>query len=108
MAFEVKLGLNASRAIEGALPFKKPTKEPEIKERETPRNKKRKGFSKRVKQKTLKEQDYQCYMCDEEISMKNCHFHHKDEDRSNNKSKNCIALCPGCHDKVTRRGIVFK
>jgi 5-methylcytosine-specific restriction endonuclease McrA len=107
MAFEVKLGLNASKAIESALPFKQAKPEPPVKTI-VAKKEKRKGFSKRVKEKTLKTQDYQCYLCDEEIAMKNCHFHHKDENPGNNKAKNCIALCPGCHDKVNRRGIVFK
>lgn len=105
--FEVKLGLNASKAIAGALPFKQPKPERPAK-KSSPKKGKRKGFSKRVKEKTLKNQDNQCFLCDEKIAMKNCHFHHKDEDPGNNKARNCIALCPNCHDKVTRRGISFK
>ena len=100
--FEVKLGLNASNAIERALPFKKQAKPEPPGKKASPKKKKRKGFSKRVKEKTLKAQDHQCYVCDKKISIKNCHFHHRDGDSSNNKVDNCVALCPDHHRIITR------
>lgn len=64
-------------------------------------NKPRKRFSKLTKQKTLIIQNFRCKKCGrflEEVD-----YHHRDGNRDNNHLSNCVALCPNCHAKKTRK-----
>lgn len=62
---------------------------------------KRKEFPKSVKEKVLFRQANRCKDCMEYMAYPE--FHHKDGNRSNNYSWNCVALCPNCHAKITRK-----
>lgn len=62
---------------------------------------KRKAFSKLVQEKVLSRQANRCNDCSEFLAYPE--FHHKDGNRSNNSSWNCVALCPNCHAKITRK-----
>ena len=62
---------------------------------------KRMSFSQTTQEITLIKQDDRCNMCKNKLDEVN--FDHIDEDRSNNSSSNCQALCPNCHAKKTRK-----
>lgn len=60
----------------------------------------RKYFSAEVKRVTLKKQRHKCAYCKWKTDIFD--FDHKDGNRSNNKTSNCLALCPNCHAKKSR------
>lgn len=68
---------------------------------------KRKAFSTLVKRYVMKQQRNICKTCGIRLTSKSGHFHHKDGNRSNNKRLNCVALCPNCHDHITRNKLRF-
>jgi len=65
-----------------------------------PRIKKRKKFSKSVKNAVLIMQGFRCNICGKFLSIIN--FDHIDRNRGNNSISNCQALCPNCHAMKTR------
>jgi len=72
-----------------------------ILEKSLSKPKSRCGFSKSIKDETLKRQNYRCNICDKESDVWD--FDHIDGDSSNNSLENCQALCPNCHAKKTRK-----
>ena len=72
--------------------------------------KKRKGFSKSIEKSKLDKQNGKCYYCKKRFYEK-AGFpqkHHKDGDRSNDKSSNLVLVCVLCHDKETHKQQVKK
>lgn len=61
----------------------------------------RMGFSVRVKYKILKKQDHKCAFCKRLLNVVD--YDHKNGNRSDNREKNCQALCPNCHAIKTRK-----
>ena len=61
-------------------------------------NKKRFGG---LRIKVLERDNYQCQMCNKDISgnSMSC-IHHKDENKTNNVMSNMISLCRSCHPKI--------
>lgn len=64
--------------------------------------KKRRAFSSTVKRQVLHDQKGKCANCKHHVSKETIEYHHKNNDRSNNKLSNCEMLCPTCHSKITR------
>lgn len=60
----------------------------------------RKGFTQLIRSNVLKKQDNKCDHCRKILTVVD--FHHKNGDRSDNRQKNCQALCPNCHAIKTR------
>lgn len=63
----------------------------------------RKGFGKFQKDVIIAKQRNCCADCGRKFGRIKPHFHHKDGDRSNNRTSNGRALCPNCHDPKSRR-----
>lgn len=63
-------------------------------------SKPRKGFSRTIKNNVLKKQNYRCDHCRRILTAVD--FHHKNGNRSDNRERNCQALCPNCHAIRTR------
>ena len=61
----------------------------------------RQYFSESVKENILDKQHHRCGHCNRLLNVVD--YDHKDNDRSNNKESNCVALCPNCHADKTRR-----
>ena len=57
--------------------------------------KERHAFSNSVKENILEKQHHKCASCNRLLNV--VEYHHKDDNRSNNKESNCQALCPNCH-----------
>jgi hypothetical protein len=66
------------------------------------KSKERKGFPQYVKENILRKQDHKCANCKRLLNVVD--WDHKNGDRSDNREKNCQALCPTCHAIKTRRG----
>lgn len=67
-------------------------------------NKKRRPFSKRIKNLTLRRQKYKCNKCKRTFSKNNkAQFDHINGKRWDNSSGNCQALHAGCHDVKSRK-----
>jgi hypothetical protein len=64
----------------------------------------RKGFSQRTRERTLRKQNHKCVYCRKVLTV--IDYHHKNGDRSDNREKNCQALCPNCHALKTRNRLV--
>ena len=64
------------------------------------RSKERRGFTRLIKCSVLKRQNYKCGHCRKFLTAVD--FHHKNRDRSDNRERNCQALCPNCHAIETR------
>lgn len=62
--------------------------------------KERRGFTRLIRIKVLKKQNYKCDHCRRILTTVD--FHHKNGDRSDNRERNCQALCPNCHAIETR------
>jgi 5-methylcytosine-specific restriction endonuclease McrA len=62
----------------------------------------RKNFGDKVIRETCDNQGGECFSCDEKVSPKTGHAHHRDNDPSNNDPSNCAMLCPKCHDRISR------
>jgi len=62
---------------------------------------KRLNFSEPTKQFVKILQGFRCKMCGRFLDVVD--FHHIDWNRMNNHISNCVALCPICHAKLTRR-----
>lgn len=62
--------------------------------------KERRGFTRLIRIKVLKKQNYKCDHCRKILTAVD--FHHKNGDRSDNRERNCQALCPNCHAIETR------
>jgi hypothetical protein len=67
---------------------------------ESKRSTERKGFTQLIRSNVLKKQDNKCDHCRKILTVVD--FHHKNGDRSDNRQKNCQALCPNCHAIETR------
>lgn len=67
---------------------------------ESKKSKERKSFAQLVRTNVLKKQDNKCDHCRKNLTVVD--FHHKNGDRSDNRQKNCQALCPNCHAIETR------
>lgn len=61
----------------------------------------RKNFSIQIKESILKKQKYRCAIC--RMQLKVIDFDHKNGNRSDNRIRNCQALCPNCHALKSRR-----
>lgn len=70
---------------------------------ETKRPKARRGFTRVIRDNVLKKQNYKCDHCRRILNAVD--FHHKNGDRSDNRERNCQALCPNCH-AIETRGLV--
>lgn len=66
-------------------------------------SKPRKGFSRIIKNNVLKKQNYRCDHCRNTLTAVD--FHHKNGNRSDNRERNCQALCPNCH-AIKTRGLI--
>jgi hypothetical protein len=64
------------------------------------KNRKRHCFPESIKERTLNKQHHKCLKCNKLLNVVD--FDHKDNDRSNNRESNCVALCPNCHAIKTR------
>jgi hypothetical protein len=62
--------------------------------------KERRGFTRLIRSKVLKKQSHKCDHCRRILTAVD--FHHKNGDRSDNRERNCQALCPNCHAIETR------
>lgn len=61
-------------------------------------NKKRFGG---LRFEVLERDNYECQMCNKDISKSNMScIHHKDENKTNNVMENMISLCKSCHSKL--------
>jgi len=58
-------------------------------------------FTEDVKLKVLREQDHRCARCGRLLVIMD--WDHKDGNRSNSDISNARALCPNCHDTITRK-----
>jgi hypothetical protein len=65
------------------------------------RYRERQYFPDSMKENILDKQRHECAHCNRLLNVVD--YDHKDNDRSNNKESNCIALCPNCHAIKTRR-----
>lgn len=63
--------------------------------------KKRMDFSEKDKKLEKKRQKGLCFDCN--LNYPHLQFHHNDGDNSNNDIRNCVALCPNCHDLRDRK-----
>jgi hypothetical protein len=63
--------------------------------------KERQRFSDSIKEKVLEKQHHRCADCNRVLNVVD--WHHRNDDRSDNKESNCVALCPNCHAIKTRR-----
>jgi len=70
---------------------------------ESKRSKERKGFTQLIRSNILKKQDNKCDHCRKILTVVD--FHHKNGDRSDNRQRNCQALCPNCH-AIETRGLI--
>ena len=61
----------------------------------------RQYFSDSIKENIFDKQRHKCGHCKRLLNLVD--YDRKDNDRSNNKESNCIALCPNCHAIKTRR-----
>jgi TctA family transporter len=61
------------------------------------RKQKRKMFSQAVKREVIHKQKGKCAICKRKLQSYGLDFHHKNQDRSNNKISNCEVLCTVCH-----------
>ncbi|MDQ6863187.1 MAG: hypothetical protein M3044_05130 [Thermoproteota archaeon] len=61
----------------------------------------RQYFPDSIKENILDKQRHKCGHCNRLLNVVD--YDHKDNDRSNNKESNCVALCPNCHAIKTRR-----
>jgi len=64
--------------------------------------KKRRAFPSVVKRQVVHNQKGKCGNCRRTINKQIMEFHHKNNDRSNNKLSNCEMLCANCHSIWTR------
>lgn len=64
----------------------------------------RKGFSQGTRERILRKQNHKCVYCRKVLTV--IDYHHKNGDRSDNREKNCQALCPNCHALKTRNRLV--
>ena len=69
----------------------------------THRKRKRRAFASGVRRKTLEKQDYKCANCKRPLKPRETDYDHKNANRSDNRQKNCQALCLNCHGDKTRR-----
>ena len=69
----------------------------------THRKRKRRAFASGVRRKTLEKQDYKCANCKRPLKPRETDYDHKNGNRSDNRQKNCQALCLNCHGDKTRR-----
>lgn len=60
----------------------------------------RKGFSQVTRENILIKQNHRCVLCRKVLTV--IDYHHKNDDRSDNRENNCQALCPNCHAIKTR------
>ncbi|MDF0682172.1 MAG: HNH endonuclease signature motif containing protein [Candidatus Nitrosocosmicus sp.] len=67
-------------------------------------NRVRKGFSQGTREIILRKQNYRCAYCKKVLNV--IDYHHKNGNRSDNREKNCQALCPNCHAIKTRNKLV--
>lgn len=72
-----------------------------IKRRSKRKVKERKGFSETVRQNVLRKQDHKCAHCKRLLNVVD--YDHKNGNRSDNRERNCQALCPNCHAIKTRK-----
>jgi hypothetical protein len=70
---------------------------------ETKRPKARRDFTRVIRDNVLKRQNYKCGHCRRILNAVD--FHHKNGDRSDNRERNCQALCPNCH-AIETRGLI--
>jgi hypothetical protein len=63
----------------------------------------RRGFTRVIRDNVLKKQNYKCDHCRRILNAVD--FHHKNGDRSDNRERNCQALCPNCH-AIETRGLI--
>jgi len=69
----------------------------------------RKGFSDKVREQVMKDQNHKCKICSRSIGELKSgklvwyDLDHIDDDHSNNDISNCQALCTNCHAHKTRR-----
>ena len=61
----------------------------------------RQYFTESVKEHILDKQHHKCADCNRLLNVVD--YDHKDNNRSNNKESNSVALCPNCHAVKTRR-----
>lgn len=64
----------------------------------------RKEFSQGTREITLRKQNHKCVYCRKVLMV--IDYHHKNGNRSDNREKNCQALCPNCHALKTRNRLV--
>ncbi len=64
------------------------------------KHRRRHCFPEFIKERTLNKQHRKCRKCNKLLNVVD--YDHKDNDRSNNKESNCVALCPNCHAIKTR------
>jgi hypothetical protein len=69
----------------------------------THRKRKRRAFASGIRQKTLEKQHYKCANCKRPLKPRGTDYDHKNGNRSDNRAKNCQALCLNCHGDKTRR-----
>jgi len=69
----------------------------------THRKRKRRAFASGVRRKTLEKQHYKCANCKRPLKPRETDYDHKNANRSDNRQKNCQALCLNCHGDKTRR-----
>ena len=67
-------------------------------------NRVRKGFSQGTRERILRKQNYRCASCRKVLKV--IDYHHKNDNRSDNRENNCQALCPNCHAIKTRNKLV--
>src|SRR5215469_16551895 len=69
----------------------------------THRKRKRRAFTSGVRRKTLEKQHYKCATSKRPLKPRETDYDHKNGNRSDNRQKNCQALCLNCHGDKTRR-----
>ena len=60
------------------------------------------SLSQNKKAEIKRDQNWQCDLCGKSIKHGG-HIHHKDRNPQNNSRSNLIAICAGCHRKMTAR-----
>jgi len=63
----------------------------------------RKPFPEWVKQATFRNQGGKCNLCSMPLSNYVIEYDHIDNNKTNNQSSNCQALCANCHSEKTKR-----
>lgn len=65
----------------------------------SPKKKERHDFATKVKDEVIHKQKGKCDICGGHLNRWERDFHHKDGNKSNNKSSNCRAVHTRCHRK---------